>query len=301
VKKGGKIYLAWDLAKRLSRTYTLKDERVWCLPPKEKVWTERGLVPIGEIEVGDRVLAHTGQLEPVTQVMRRNYEGVLVQVQPALLGGTVRLTPEHEVLVLKRREYHHADGEHFFEPFERSYARGAKWIPAYEVSEGDAVAFPVSMEEQNTDCISTVDYLADPDGWLDADGWLETRGRGKYGRGRLPKVLRLDEPFLRLAGWYLSEGSCGESGVCIANYEPKVRREIQELLKTVFDANSTDDGRGVWCRSRSVGQVLSALFGRISHEKHFPSIFFHLPVVTSRAFVFALARRWSCWHRQRHL
>ncbi len=31
VKKGGKIYpLAWDLAQRLRRTYTLKDERIWC-------------------------------------------------------------------------------------------------------------------------------------------------------------------------------------------------------------------------------------------------------------------------------
>jgi DNA modification methylase len=31
VKKGGKIYpLAWDLAKRLRQTYTLKDEKVWC-------------------------------------------------------------------------------------------------------------------------------------------------------------------------------------------------------------------------------------------------------------------------------
>jgi DNA modification methylase len=31
VKKGGKIYpLAWDLARQLSETYTLKDERVWC-------------------------------------------------------------------------------------------------------------------------------------------------------------------------------------------------------------------------------------------------------------------------------
>ncbi len=31
VKKGGRIYpLAWDLARELSRTYTLKDERVWC-------------------------------------------------------------------------------------------------------------------------------------------------------------------------------------------------------------------------------------------------------------------------------
>jgi hypothetical protein len=31
VKKGGKIYpLAWDLARRLSETYTLKDEKIWC-------------------------------------------------------------------------------------------------------------------------------------------------------------------------------------------------------------------------------------------------------------------------------
>jgi DNA modification methylase len=31
VKKGGRIYpLAWDLAARLSRVYTLKDEKIWC-------------------------------------------------------------------------------------------------------------------------------------------------------------------------------------------------------------------------------------------------------------------------------
>ncbi|MCL4562273.1 MAG: site-specific DNA-methyltransferase [Chloroflexi bacterium] len=31
VKKGGRIYpLAWDLARRLSEVYTLKDEKIWC-------------------------------------------------------------------------------------------------------------------------------------------------------------------------------------------------------------------------------------------------------------------------------
>jgi DNA modification methylase len=31
VKKGGKIYpLAWDLARRLGKTYMLKDEKIWC-------------------------------------------------------------------------------------------------------------------------------------------------------------------------------------------------------------------------------------------------------------------------------
>ena len=30
VKKGGKIYpLAWDIARELGKTYTLKDEKIW--------------------------------------------------------------------------------------------------------------------------------------------------------------------------------------------------------------------------------------------------------------------------------
>jgi hypothetical protein len=31
VKKGGKVYpLAWDLGRELAKTYTLKDEKIWC-------------------------------------------------------------------------------------------------------------------------------------------------------------------------------------------------------------------------------------------------------------------------------
>ncbi len=41
VKKGGKIYpLAWDLAKQLGKTYTLKDERLW-------LQTNQRLAPFG--------------------------------------------------------------------------------------------------------------------------------------------------------------------------------------------------------------------------------------------------------------
>lgn len=279
VKKGGKIYpLAWDLAKRLSKTYTLKDERVWCLPPGEKIWTAQGLRPISQIEVGDHVLTHTGRLEPVIQVMSREYQGVVIKIRPALLGGEVRLTPEHELLVVQRREYHHANGQRFFELFERSYERGAKWLPASEVREGDAVAFPIPNPEEALGYLPTRDYLMDPQNWRSNNGWLETRGRGKQGRGRLPVMLKLNQPFLRLAGWYIAEGSSSEAGVNIANNDPVARREIRELLERVFEANSSDDGRAVWCRSRSVGQVLSSLFGRTSHDKRIPAPFWCLPI-----------------------
>jgi intein/homing endonuclease len=279
VKKGGKIYpLAWDLAKRLSETYTLKDEKIWCLPPEECVWSERGLTPIGEIRVGERVLTHTGRLEPVTQVMRREHHGPLLSIKPALLGGAVRLTPGHEVLVVKRRHYSHANGEQFHELFEHSYARGPVWIPAEQICEGDAVAFPVPHDALNTQGLSTSSFLDNKDTWLNRGDWLETRGRGKHGRGRLPATLKFDRNFLRLAGWYISEGSCSVSGLNIANYDANCRQDIAELLTRVFEANVSDDGRGIWCRSRSIAHILGAIFGRTSHHKHLPGEILHLPL-----------------------
>ncbi len=278
VKKRGKIYpLAWDIGKRLGQTYALKDEKIWCLPPEERVWTENGPAPIGDIAPGQRVLAHTGQLEPVTQVLCRNYQGELIKIRPALPGGAVRLTPEHEVLVLKRREYHHADGVRFFELFARSFARGAAWIPAGEVREGDAVAFPIPVGEVPVGSVATGEHVTNKGDWHEHDGWLETWWRGKHGRGRLPAQIRLDNAFLRLAGWYLSEGSSGSAGVCISNNEAGARQVIRELFTEVFGASASDDGKkDVWCRSRSVGQVLGSLFGRVSHEKHLPADFWHL-------------------------
>jgi DNA modification methylase len=208
VKKGGKIYpLAWDIARELGKTYTLKDEKVWCLPPGQGVWTQSGLKPIEEIVTGEKVLTHLGTLQDVLKTMQHHHSGHLIAIKSALLGKTIFLTPEHEVLTIQRKQHHHKNGEPFRENFKRSEKRGATWKPANELRVGDAVAFPIPTTTIDLIELDISTYMPEVANWLQDEKWYYTRGRGKQGRGKLPKLISINNDFMRLAGWYLSEGT----------------------------------------------------------------------------------------------
>jgi DNA modification methylase len=278
VKKGGKIYpLAWDLGRELGKVYTLKDEKLWCLPPGQRIWTQNGLREIETIQEGDSVLTHLGSLQKVTKTMHREHQGRLILIKPALLGKAIAITPEHEILAIRRKKYLHKNGEEFRENSMRSIQRGMTWLSAQELEIGDLVAFPIPNTTIDLLELDVAPYIPDVTDWLQDDGWYYTRGRGKQGRGKLPKSIAINKDFMRLAGWYLSEGSAGESGVYIANISPEVQKEITSLFWSVFDAQTKIDSKGVWCRSRSIAKLLIELFGKGAHHKRIPDFIFHLP------------------------
>jgi DNA modification methylase/intein/homing endonuclease len=279
IKKGGKIYpLAWDIGRELGKTYTLKDEKIWCLPPSQKVWTQFGLRNIEAITEGDLVLTHLGSLQKVNQTMCRDYSGDMVKIKPSLLGKQVSITPEHEVLVIPRKQYFHKNGEGFRENSVRSISRGAIWLPARELHVGDLVAFPIPNAIIDLLELDVSTYLPQVMDWHQDEIFYYTRGRGKYGRGKLPKRIPINKDFMRLAGWFLSEGSATVSGVYIANISPDVQSEISQLFLSVFDAQSKVDKKGVWCRSRSIANLLANLFGKGAHNKKIPDFMLHLPL-----------------------
>jgi len=278
VKKGGKIYpLAWDIARELGKTYTLKDEKIWCLPPGQQIWTQSGLKPIEKVETGEKVLTHLGTLQNVTKTMQRNHSGHLVTIKPALLGKTIFLTPEHEVLTIERKKFVHKNGKPFRENFKLSERRGMTWKPANDLKVGDAVAFPIPETTIDLIELEVSTYIPEVTGWLQDEKWYYTRGRGKQGRGKLPKFISMNNDFMRLAGWYLSEGSGNEAGVHIANTSQDTQNEIVSLFHSIFDANTSINHDGVWCRSRSVANFLVSLFGKGAHHKKIPDFMFHLP------------------------
>lgn len=278
VKKGGKIYpLAWDIARELGKTYTLKDEKIWCLPPGQRVWTQSGLKPIENILTGEKVLTHLGTLQDVTKTMRNDYSGQLITIKSALLGKNISMTPEHEVLTIERKQYRHKNGKLFQENFKRSENRGSVWKPAKALSIGDVVAFPIPQTTIDLIQLDTSIYLPETVGWLQEGNWYYTRGRGKMGRGKLPKFISVNNDFMRLAGWYLSEGSGSEAGTNIANKSPEVQNEIVHLFRSIFDVHAKADAKGVWCRSRSVSNLLVSLFGKGAHQKKLPDFILHLP------------------------
>jgi DNA modification methylase len=278
VKKSGRIYpLAWDIGRELAKTYTLKDEKIWCLPPGQRIWTQDGLKPIEQVEKSEKVLTHLGTLETVTRVMQRHHSGHLVSIVPALLGKKVFLTPEHEVLTIERKEFVHKNGKPFRENFRLSEKRGMTWKPAKEISIGDAVAFPIPETIIDLIALDIRTCMPGVTDWIQDEKWYYTRGRGKQGRGKLPKFISINHEFMRLAGWYLSEGSGTVSGVYIANTSIEAQKEIAYLFHSIFDANTKTDAKGVWCRSRSISNLLVNLFGKGARQKKIPDFMLHLP------------------------
>lgn len=279
VKKGGKIYpLAWDLGRELGKVYTLKDEKIWCLLPGQKIWTSIGPVPIEEVKVNTSVLTHTGSLEKVIKSLERDYHGQIISIKPSMLNLPLALTPEHEIYAITRRQFKHKDGTVFFEPMQRGFKRGPKWVMAKELNVGDLVAFPIPTTTIDLLELDMKPYLPSPEKWSEDGDFFITRGRGKQGRGRIPRSIKVEKDFLRLAGWFLSEGSAGVSGIYIANRFEADKQEIYELLTTVFGVNAKIDHNGVWCRSRTLAQVFINLFGKSAHHKKLPDFMWFLPI-----------------------
>ena len=76
----------------------------WCVPPHQKICTDRGLIQISQVCVGDSVLTHKGRYMPVTHVFTRKFNGNLIRIIPAGYSGedfATYLTPEHEVMTRK--------------------------------------------------------------------------------------------------------------------------------------------------------------------------------------------------------
>ena len=66
-----------------------------CFTPDTNVLTKYGYRKISEIKIGDEVITHTGNLKPVTSVMKREYNGEIDVYKSSNLTGEIKNTPEH--------------------------------------------------------------------------------------------------------------------------------------------------------------------------------------------------------------
>jgi len=83
-----------------------------CLPAGDRVLTPVGLRAIDDIQIGDPVLTHRGRYRPVREVFRREYTGDLIELTAYGFGHTLRVTPNHPVLVQCGGEWRYHPAEH---------------------------------------------------------------------------------------------------------------------------------------------------------------------------------------------
>lgn len=126
-----------------------------CFPAGTLVRTSTGHRPIEDLHLGDEVLTHTGSTRRVTQVMRRQTEG-LTTVRAAGLPE-IRSTDNHPFLVLRREQARTCKGtvngqrcRHSFDGLPKCRRCGQEpefdlvWSAAENLKLGDYLAMPVT-------------------------------------------------------------------------------------------------------------------------------------------------------------
>ena len=72
-----------------------------CFTPETLIYTKAGVKPIEDVAVTDEVLTSTGEYYAVNQPVRHDYDGPILKLQVKNAISHIRVTPEHQVLVLQ--------------------------------------------------------------------------------------------------------------------------------------------------------------------------------------------------------
>jgi Fe-S cluster assembly scaffold protein SufB len=113
-----------------------------CLPAGEQVLTPTGWRNIEGLKPGDMVYDHMGSVRKVKAAMTRHHKGEMITIRPVSNYKEFKLTPEHPVLAIKRRD---VLGDN-----EKLLKGEASWIPAGELERGDYVLIPKLTRSDST-------------------------------------------------------------------------------------------------------------------------------------------------------
>lgn len=190
-----------------------------CLLPNERISIGNILLPINKIETGMNVLTHAGKNSNVVNVFKRPYKGPILSLKNKI--GQISLTPEHMILGITLPK-----GDKYLRTKNRKILIPA-WYHASELKKGDIVLYPIPQEthEISSYPVSISRKLYD------------------YRSKKIPTNIKLNEDFLRLVGYYLSEGHCREEKYktyiefSFHIKEEKFAQDIKIITKKLFGLN----------------------------------------------------------------
>ena len=222
------------------------------------------------VKPGDRVLNASGEYNRVAARIRHRYYGPMYRVRVKAFGQVVA-TPEHPFVAVRRTSGRHRHNTEFIE----------EKIEASNLKVGDYLVFPVMRT------------VADSDHFT-----IEYQKKAKDTRSRLlPRYVPMDDDWLRLAGYYIAEGSSHKRSLIFSfnKEETEYINDVTALMERLFGLRGRveyDQGLGVDLifNSSYLSEFFESIFGASADEKHVPHDFMFLPQSKQAALIRGLWR-----------
>jgi len=253
-----------------------------CFPRGSFIKTEQGYHPIEEIQVGQKILTHIGRFMPVIRTLWRPYKGVMIDIKVRKSNETVSLTNDHEVFVIKTKNCIHKSRltricqwrckKKYCPQFHLNYK--IEKLPAEKLSLNDYLLFPINEEIRDIRFLNLNNYL--------------NRRITNYGPEirEIPKLLEVDENFLKLIGYYIAEGSNHRAYIrfSLGNHEENFAYEIKKLIEKIFKIRTAihkrkgkKTGIEITTCNSALSNIFENLCGKGASNKHIPFEFQYLP------------------------
>jgi Fe-S cluster assembly protein SufB len=239
----------------------------FCVTPDTLVTTNPSVKPIGEMQVGDRVLTHTGLHRKVREVYKRNYSGRLYTIRPLGAPFPLKVTEDHPLLASTRRIAKKGRLE--------KQVLKPSWRTPKELKPGDYLTLPIMKETRNVDFFEQ----------------RVTVGQPSTGR-RVPRQLKLlaSPDLFRLVGYYLAEGYVARRtvGFAFGEHETEYINDTIRLLRSLFKGEpktqTIHHSTHVLFHSVVALQFFET-FGRSSDAKMIPDWMMFAPVEQQRELI----------------
>ncbi|RJQ32405.1 MAG: hypothetical protein C4562_03350 [Actinobacteria bacterium] len=252
-----------------------------CLTPKNLIITNPGVEAIKDLGVGDKVLGHDGKYHVINKVFSRQYTGNVYRLRVHNLGE-FELTDEHHIFAKKLSSFPHKH--------KASSRVVADWYSPIELSIGDVVLYPISLENQGRKHVKL----------------NQEKPKFDYKSFDLPNVIKLEKDFLKIIGFYLSEGyvrvdACkGTVGFCFGKGEEEFERYIVDKFDEIFQLapgiiRRENNSIHIPFYSARLARFFAKNFGKGAAEKQLPDWVIKLSPRQQKHIIYGL------WHGDGYL
>ncbi len=244
-----------------------------CLPTGSTVMANAAPVPIESVKTGQRVLTDDGTFRHVVSVGSRQYKGNLIRIIPRYFHEEpTLLTPEHPVLATTLDK---GTGPNYW----KWTWHKPQWIPAGELTSRHVLLYPIVSETRDVPAIRISELLGLP---RDESGRVHFPYETATAR-RLIDDVPVDDGFMRLAGYFLADGTITDRGITIY-FGPQDDEYVVDALGTIerlfgYHPKLRHHGRvrRVECYAGILRELFLKLFGKYSYGKSVPHWFLYLP------------------------